>query len=282
MNPDTDRQGSLHAEVSSPLADHVVVLTGASEGIGRALALELARRGLRLVLAARNFERLEELARECEARGSAALAVATDVLDPAQCRALIDAAIARFRRLDVLINNAGGTMWARFDALADLSVYEHLVRLNYLSGVHLTGAALPWLKQAHGRIVAIASMAGLTGVPERTGYSASKHALVGFFESLRIELAGSGVSVTIIAPDFVVTETHKRAIGRDGQPLGVSPMRQEKIMTAEQCARLVVPAIEKRRRLLLTSYRGRMARYVRLFWPSLIDRLAARAIRERH
>lgn len=266
----------------SALAGHVVVLTGASEGIGRALALELASRGLRLVLAARNLERLQVLARECEALGSAAVAVATDVLDPAQCRTLIDAAIARFGRLDVLINNAGGTMWARFDALADLSVYEHLIRLNYLSVVYLSAAALPWLKQTQGRLVAIASMAGLTGVPERTGYSASKHAMVGFCESLRIELAGSGVSVTIIAPDFVLSETHKRAIGPDGRPLGVSPMRQERIMTAERCAELVVPAIEKRRRLLITSLRGRMGRWVRLIWPTLIDRLAARAIRERH
>jgi len=282
VNPDVDRQGALRAQLPSPLAGHVIVLTGASEGIGRALALELARRGLRLVLAARNLQRLEELARECAAQGSAALPVSTDVLDPAQCRALIDVAIARFGRLDVLINNAGGTMWARFDAFADLSVYEHLVRLNYLSAVHLTAAALPWLKQTQGRLVAVASMAGLTGVPERTGYSASKHALVGFFESLRIELGDSGVSVTIIAPDFVVTETHKRAIGPDGRPLGQSPMRQERIMTAQQCAELVVPAIEKRKRLLLTSLRGRMARWVRLVAPSLIDRLAARAIRERH
>jgi short-subunit dehydrogenase len=282
VNPDADRQESLRAQLPSALTGHVVVLTGASEGIGRALALELARRGLRLVLAARNLERLQIVARECETRGSAAVAVATDVLDPAQCHALIDAAIARFGRLDVLINNAGGTMWARFDALADLSVYEHLMRLNYLSVVHLTAAALPWLKQTQGRLVAIASMAGLTGVPERTGYSASKHAMVGFCESLRIELAGSGVSVTIIAPDFVLSETHKRAIGPDGRPLGLSPMRQERIMTAERCAQLVVPAIEKRRRLLITSLRGRMGRWVRLIWPALIDRLAARAIRQRH
>jgi short-subunit dehydrogenase len=282
VNPDADRQESLRAQIPSVLAGHVVVLTGASEGIGRALALELARRGLRLVLAARNLERLRIVAQECEALGSAAVAVATDVLDPAQCRALIDAAIARFGRLDVLINNAGGTMWARFDAFADLSVFEHLMRLNYLSVVYLTAAALPWLKQTQGRLVAIASMAGLTGVPERTGYSASKHALVGFSESLRIELAGSGVSVTIIAPDFVLSETHKRAIGPDGRPLGVSPMRQERIMTAERCAELVVPAIEKRRRLLITSLRGRMSRWVRLIWPTLIDRLAARAIRERY
>ena len=282
MNQAAVSHGALRARMQSPLAGQVVVLTGASEGIGRALALELSNRGLYLVLAARNRQRLEELAEECAARGSVAIAVPTDLLDPAQCRALIDAAVARFGRLDVLINNAGSTMWARFDALDDLSTYEHLMKLNYLGAVHLTAAALPWLKQSKGRLVAIASVAGLTGVPERSGYSASKHAMVGFFDSLRIELAGSGVSVTIIAPGFVRSEIHKRAIGPDGQPLGESPMRVERIMTAEECARLIVPAIERRQRLLIASFRGRLARWLKLIAPSVVDRMAARAIRERH
>jgi short-subunit dehydrogenase len=156
------------------------------------------------------------------------------------------------------------------------------MRLNYLSAVYLTFAALPWLKQSQGRIVAIASVAGLTGVPERSGYAASKHAMIGFFESLRIELAASKVTVTIIAPDFVRSEIHKRALGPDGRALGASPMRQERIMTAEKCARLIVPAIELRRRLLITSLRGRLGRWLKLLAPSLIDRIAARAIRERH
>jgi short-subunit dehydrogenase len=268
--------------VQSPLTGQVIVLTGASEGIGKALALELSRRGVCLVLAARNRQRLEEVANQCAAQGSVAIVVPTDLLDPAQCRALIDAAVARFGRIDVLINNAGGTMWARFDALDDLSAYEHLMKLNYLGAVHLTAAALPWLKQSRGRLVAVASVAGLTGVPERSGYAASKHAMVGFFDSLRIELAGSGLTVTIIAPGFVRSEIHKRAIGPDGRPLGESPMRVERIMSAEECARLIVPAIERRRRLLITSLRGRFARWLKLILPGVVDRMAARAIRERH
>ena len=266
----------------SALAGHVVILTGASEGIGRALALALAPQRLSLVLAARNAERLAELARECESVGSAALVVPTDVTSESQCRALIDAAVARFGRIDVLINNAGGTMWSRFDALTDWSVFEHLMRLNYLSCVHLTGCALPWIRQTQGRLVAVSSMAGLTGVPERTAYCGSKHAIVGFFDSLRIELRGTGVSLTVIAPDFVRTETHKRALGPDGRPLGASPMQQDRIMSAEECARLIVRAIEKRQRLLLTSARGRLGRWLKLIAPDVIDRIAARAIRERH
>jgi short-subunit dehydrogenase len=264
------------------LRDHVVILTGASEGIGRALALELAPQKLSLVLAARNRERLDDVAAACEAKGSACLAVATDVTDPEQCRALVDAAIARFGRLDILINNAGATMWSRFDALADLSPFETLMRVNYFGAVHLTAAALPWLKQTRGRLVAVASMAGLTGVPERTAYAASKHALVGFFDSLRIELAGTGVTVSLIAPDFVRTETHKRALGPDGRPLGKSPMQANRIMTAETCARMMVGAIAARRRLLITSGRGRLGRWLKLLAPGAIDRIAAAAIRNRH
>lgn len=261
--------------------DHVIVLTGASEGIGRALALELARQRLALVLAARTRERLEEVARECEAAGSQCLVVPTDVTDARQCRALIDAAVARFGRLDVLINNAGSTMWSRFDALTDLGVIEQVMRVNYLSAVHLTAAALPWLKQTRGRLVAVTSIAGLTGVPERTGYAASKHAMTGFFDSLRIELDGSGVTVTVIAPDFVRSEIHKRAIGPDGRPLGASPMQVKRIMSAEECARMAVRAIEKRQRLLITSLRGKFGVWLKLIAPSLIDRIAARAIREK-
>jgi len=124
-------------------------------------------------------------------------------------------------------------------------------------------------------------MAGLTGVPERSGYAASKHALVGFFESLRIELAGSGVDVTIVAPDFVVSEIHRRAIGPDGRPLGVTPMRESHLMSAAQCAQLILKAMRRRDRLLITSARGRFGRWARLIVPAMVDRIAARAIRER-
>jgi len=148
--------------------------------------------------------------------------------------------------------------------------------------VRLTALTLPHLRQARGLIVAIASLAGLTGVPERSGYAASKHAMIGFFDSLRIELAGSGVDVSVIAPDFVVSEIHKRAIGPDGEPLGSSPMMQLKIMTADDCAARIVRAMEKRQRLLLMSTRGKFGRWLKLLAPGLIDRIAAKAIRQRH
>jgi short-subunit dehydrogenase len=258
-----------------------VLITGASEGIGRELALALAGERPRLVLAARNAARLEDAARACTARGAEVLAQPADVSRPEDCRALVAAARARFGPLDVLVNNAGITMWSRFDAIADLGVFEQLLAVNLLGAVYTTAAALPDLKATRGLIVAVASLAGLTGVPERTAYAASKHALVGFCESLRIELAGSGVDVTIVAPDFVVSQIHRRAIGPDGRPLGTTPMQESHIMSAEECARLIVGAMHRRDRLLITSRRGRLVRWARLVVPSLVDRIAARAIRER-
>jgi short-subunit dehydrogenase len=258
-----------------------VLITGASTGIGRALALELAHQGAQLALNARDADRLGETAGECAATGAAVIAVAGDIALAADCRQIVARTLERFQKLDALVNNAGMTMWARFDALADLAPLERLLAVNYLGAAHTTAAALPYLKNSRGLIVAVASVAGLTGVPERTGYAASKHAMVGFFESLRIELRGSGVDVTIVAPDFVKSELHKGALGADGRPLRVSPMDEPRIMTSEQCARLIVRAMGRRQRLLITSRRGRLGRWARLVAPAAVDRIAARAIRLR-
>jgi short-subunit dehydrogenase len=264
------------------LKDKVIVVTGASAGIGEALALALARRGARLMLAARDGAKLQQVADACQKLGARAVANVSDVARPADCQALIERTLAAFGGIDVLVNNAGITMWSRFDALSDLSVFEQLMKVNYLGAVYVTKHALPALKASRGLIVAVASVAGFTGVPERTGYAASKHAMVGFFESLRIELEGTGIDVSIVAPDFVVSEVHKRAIGPDGKPLGVSPMQTARIMTAEDCAARIVSAIEHRKRLVIMSLRGRLGRWARLLAPKLIDRVAANAIRRRY
>ena len=259
-----------------------IILTGASEGIGRALALDLAARGARLALAARDRERLESLAHECRSRGGEARALPTDVTNQQDCELLVNETVTAFGGVDVLVHNAGITMWSRFDALKDLSIFERVMEVNYFAPVRLTALALPEIRKSRGLLVAVASLAGLTGVPERSGYAASKHAMIGFFDSLRIELAGSGVDVSVIAPDFVVSEIHKRAIGPDGEPLGESPMVKSKIMTAEECARRICVAIEKRERQVIMSRRGRIGRWLKLLAPSVIDRIAAKAIRDRH
>jgi NAD(P)-dependent dehydrogenase (short-subunit alcohol dehydrogenase family) len=260
----------------------VVLLTGASVGIGRELALALAVEGSRLVLAARDADKLEAVAARCRELGGEALVVPTDVADEAACGALVDRTVEAFGALDVLLLNAGQDMWARLDELADPSMLERLMRVNYLGPAWITWHALAHLKASRGRIVAISSLAGLTGVPTRTGYAASKHALHGFFDSLRCELAASGVSVTLVCPDFVVSEIHRRALGPDGRPLGTSPMQEAKIMTAAACAAAILRAARRRRRLVLLSARGKLGRWVRLAAPGLIDQIAIRAVARGH
>ena len=259
-----------------------IILTGASEGIGRALALELAARGARLALAARDRDRLESVAQECRARGADALAIPTDVTNTQDLEWLVGETLKAFGGIDAVVHNAGITMWSRFDALADLSIFERVMEVNYYAPVRLTALTLPHLRASRGLIVVVASLAGLTGVPERSAYAGSKHAVIGFFDSLRIELAGTGVDVSVVAPDFVVTEIHKRAIGPDGEPLGTSPMQQSKLMTAPECARQIARAMEKRQRQLLMSTRGKLGMWLKLLAPGIIDRIAARAIRQRH
>src|SRR4051812_35031898 len=186
----------------------VIIITGASDGIGAEMARQLARRhggGVALVLAARNAAMLEQVAGECTAAGAQALAVPTDVSVQAQCLALVAACVARFGRIDALINNAGRSAHALLEEVTDLGWYEELMRINLWGSVWCTHAALPYLKQSRGSIVAVSSLAGLVGVPGRTAYSATKFAMGGFFEALRAEVRSAGVSVTVAYPGVVAT-----------------------------------------------------------------------------
>jgi short-subunit dehydrogenase len=207
---------------SRSFKDSVIVITGASSGIGQELAFQLADQGAALSLAARDASRLAYVAEECQKRSGKAISIPTDVSNQAQCAALIQKTIDRFKRIDVLVCNAGMTMFGNFEEVKDLSLFERIMKVNYLGSVYCTHYALPYLQQSRGRIVGISSLTGKNGVPTRTGYAASKHAMAGFFDSLRIELDGSGVTVTMIYPGFVATEMRERALGTDGQPVGKS------------------------------------------------------------
>ncbi|MBN1451203.1 MAG: SDR family oxidoreductase [Anaerolineales bacterium] len=258
--------------------DKVVVITGASSGIGRELAYQLASQGAKLSLAARDVERLEVVRAECEKRGGQAIVIPTDVAEQAQCENLVRKTVEQFGRIDILVNNAGISMWAYFDEVTDLSIFEKIMRVNYLGSVYCTYYALPHLKASRGQIVGVSSLTGKNGVPTRSGYAASKHAMVGFFDTLRIELADDDVAVTMIYPDFVATETRVRAFGPDGKPLGESPVREGEIMTVEECVELMLPAIQKRKRELVMSLRAKVGQYVKPFAPKLIDNIARKAI----
>ena len=259
-------------------AGKVIAITGASEGIGAELARQLAAKGARLVLAARHESELEAVAADCRAAGATAITVKADVSVERDCQAMVAGAVVAFGRVDTLVNNAGVSMWARFEDIDDVSVLERIMRVNYMGAVYCTRHALPHLRASRGRLVAVSSLAGRTGVPTRTGYAASKHAMTGFFDSLRIELGGSGVTVTMIYPGFVATGIRENATGPDGRPIMVSPVREGEVMSAEECARRIVRAIERRERDVVMTARGRMGLWLKLLAPSLVDRIARRAI----
>ncbi len=258
--------------------NNVVIITGASSGIGRELAYQLADQGAWLSLAARNAGRLEAVRHECIARGGKAIAIPTDVSDESQCTALIRRTVEAYGRIDTLVNNAGLSMWAKFEEITDLSYFDTIMRVNYLGSVYCTYYALPHIKKTKGRIIGISSLTGKNGVPTRTGYAASKHAMAGFFDSLRIELEDSGVSVTMTYPGFVATEVRERAFGADGKALGKSPLEESNVMPVDECAKQIVHAMAKRKRELVMTTRGKLGLWMKLIAPRAVDRVAGKAI----
>ena len=259
-------------------SDNVVVITGGSSGIGREIAYQLCAQGARLVLAAREPLLLEAVAAECRRRGCQAIAVPTDVSVEAECSALIARAVEEYGRIDTLVNNAGISMRARFDELDSAEPAVRLMNINYLGSVYCTWHALPHLKRSRGRIVAISSLAGLTGVPTLSAYAASKHAITGFFESLRPEIAADGVSITLVYPGFVATDIAVRAIGPHGTTIGVRRVVRSKAMPVEECAAKVIGAASHRRRDVVMTTRGKVGQWIKLIAPAAIDRMTARAV----
>lgn len=258
-----------------------VVVTGASSGIGEELAVLLAERGARVVLAARDEAALTRVARRCEQAGGRALAVPTDVSDPEACRRLMLRAVEAFGGIDVLVNNAGLTMRGRFEEVTDVSVFERLMRVNYLGAVYCTHHALDALKARRGLLVAVSSLTGKSGVPGRSGYAASKHALQGFFDSLRIELLGTGVDVLVASPGFVATAIRSHALGPDGST-GHSDIAEEKgerMMDARTCASHILRAMDRREREWVMLPAPRLVLALKALVPGLIDRVAARKIK---
>ncbi len=256
----------------------VIAITGASEGIGRELALVLAERGARLVLGARNREALERVRAECEGRGSEAMSVPVDVGDEKACEAWIAAAVDRFGALDVLVNNAGISHRQRFDETEDVRDHARLMDINYLGAVRCTLYALPHIAKSRGLIVAVSSGQGKTGFPGFTAYSASKFAMQGFFDSLRIELYGSGVDVLVVCPGPVATQIHDKGVASGGAE--ALPVADSKSLPADECARRIANAIERRQRELSTMPMPRTTAFLKIIAPKAVDRMIQRAVND--
>jgi NADP-dependent 3-hydroxy acid dehydrogenase YdfG len=253
--------------------DKTVIITGASSGIGLACAHVFHTKGSKVVLAARNFDVIRKVETEFNAlRDNSALSVKTDVTIEDDCRNLIESAVATFGSIDILINNAGLSMRANF-ADVNLIVLKKLMDVNFWGAVFCTKYALPYLIENKGSLAGVSSVAGLHGLPGRTGYSASKYAMRGFLDTVRIENLQKGLHVLEIIPGFVATNVRNTALVADGSPQGESPRKEERMMSPNVLATKIVRAIEKRKRRLTTSYEGKLTPILKLLCPSLLDRL---------
>lgn len=259
-------------------AGKTIVITGASDGIGKALALALAKEHTCLVLAARRLPELQAVADVCIALGAKAIAVQCDVAVKEDCTALIAAAQKTFGQIDGLVNNAGVSMHGWFEDITDTTVYEKLFHINVMGAINCTHAALPALKASRGLIVGVSSLAGKTGVPGRTTYCMSKFAMNGFFEALRIELVGSGVDVCMVQPGVVATEIRRNGWNAQGEKAGSAGLSEEKAMTLDECTALIMTAMRSRQRELIMGVQGKVGVWLKPFFPSFIDGMARRAL----
>ena len=252
----------------------IVLITGASSGIGRALAIEYAKRGASLSLAARRIEHLNELKKVLP--NTKILAIRTDITIESECQNLIKLTIQHFGRLDILINNAGLSMRALFDEI-DLDSFKKVMDVNFYGTVYCTKYALPYLLESKGSLVGIISVAGHVGLPARSAYSASKFAVRGFLDTIRLENLYTGLHVLVAAPGFTASEVRKSALKADGTPQGETPRKEEKMMSAESCAYLIANSVEKRERsLVLTFKEGKLSVFLGKFFPMLLDWLTYR------
>jgi short-subunit dehydrogenase len=255
--------------------DKVVVITGASSGIGAELAYQLAKQGAKVVLAARDEDRLEAVAEHCPD----SLVVRTNITSELACKLLIDKTIEHYGRLDILVNNAGVSQWAMFDEIEDLSLFNKLMDINFYGTVYCTHYALPHIKASKGMIVGVSSMTGKVGVPTRTAYSASKHAMEGFLNALRVEQMDNDVHILIVSPGFVKTEVRERALGADGKARGESHLDEESIMSVETCVKQIIQAMEKRKRdVIIAGRRAKLMPLLKLFAPKMVDNAIRKAV----
>ena len=254
------------------LKEKVIVIPGASSGIGEAMARVYAAQGARVVLGARSVQQLQLIVGEIRAQGGQAVYCGVDVTVPDQCRELIETAVREYGRIDVLICNAGLSMRAIFDDV-ELSVLHRLMDVNFWGAVNCCKYALPYLQATKGSIVGISSVAGLHGLPGRTGYSASKYAMTGFLETLRIENLKKGLHVMIACPGFTASNVRFSALTANGSQQGETPRDESKMMTAAQVARIVGRGILRRKRLCLMEIEGRATYFVKKFAPAFLDRM---------
>jgi short-subunit dehydrogenase len=260
------------------LNDKVAIITGASSGIGKSLAIEFAKRGCNLVLAARQYVTLCEITQSLEQQYHIkAVAVQCDVSIEEDCDHLVKQALTTFSKIDILVNNAGISMRALFKD-ADLSVLKSVMDVNFWGTVYCTKYALPEILKTKGSIVGVSSIAGYKGLPGRTGYSASKFAMNGFLDALRVENLHTGIHVMTACPGFTASNIRNTALAADGTQQGESTLEEDKMMTSDEVAKIIADGVENRERTLIMTGQGKLTVFLNKFLPGLLDKLVYKTI----
>ncbi|MDG5800555.1 SDR family oxidoreductase [Marinilabiliaceae bacterium ANBcel2] len=256
------------------MQNKVVIITGASSGIGLACAKEFAARGARLSLCARSADKLNKIKEELTTKGYDVIVTPVDVSNENDCKMLVEETVKSFGRIDILINNAGISMRGLFKD-TDINVLQKVMGVNFWGAVYCTKYALPYLLKSKGSVTGISSIAGFMGLPGRTGYSASKFAMHGFLETLRVENYKTGLHVLIVAPGFTESNVRKSALNCTGEAQGETPRDESKMMPASIVAKHIANGIKKRRRtIILTFKEGKFAVFLHKWFPKLADKLS--------
>jgi len=251
------------------MKNKVIIVTGASSGIGKACAINLINKGAKVVLTARNFEKLLKVKEEIGNENI--IIVQCDVSKKEDCENLINETIKKFAKIDGLINNAGISMRAIFEEVK-LEVIEEVMAINFWGAVYCTKFALPYLLKSKGIVVGVSSIAGYLGLPGRTGYSASKYALQGFLDALRTENLKTGLNVMIACPGFTASNIRNTALSANGSAQGETPRDEQKMMTAEKVAEYIVNGMIKRKRTVILTTEGKLAVFLSKLFPKFIEK----------
>jgi short-subunit dehydrogenase len=254
------------------MKNRVVIVTGASSGIGKALVYGLAVMGAKVVLAARNFQIIEDISSSLNVKGYETFAINVDVSIENECKVLVEKTIEKYGKIDVLINNAGISMRAMFEDV-DLKVIRQLMEVNFWGTVYCTKYALPYVLKEKGSIVGVSSIAGYKGLPARSGYSASKFAMQGFLDVLRIENLKKDLHVLVACPGFTASNIRKTALDKDGSQQGETPRDEDKMMSPDVVAYRIIDAIKKRKRTIIMTTDGVLTVFLNKFFPKLVDKL---------
>jgi len=254
------------------MKDKVVIITGGTSGIGKALAEVFGKVGAKIVITGRRTEALEQTKTELENQNIEVLTIQADVSSWEDNQRMAQTALDHFGRIDILINNAGISMRALFENV-DLEVVKQVMDINFYGALYATKACLPAIKKTKGSVVGISSIAGFRGLPARVGYSASKFALQGFLEVLRTEMLHEGVHVLTACPGFTTSNIRNTALAADGSMQGESPRDEQKMMSAEVCADHVFRAVKKRKKILILTQQGKLTVFLNKWFPSFMDKM---------